>query len=289
MTDGCEKMNMSALNNFFNWSVRCGKLFGIPISLHITLLFFIYPVVRFAPAIGIVYAAEFIIGLVLSILFHELGHALAAKRYKLTGLSIMLHGFGGFAVSHGFRNAKQNLVITLAGPAVNFVLAALGCGAAFFMDSASFSREIQIQFAIAYLLGITNFMMGVLNLIPLLPFDGGQATAALLNFKMPEIKAMRLVAHVGLILGPLVIIAGLWRFGGLVVVFGLIGVLTSYRYLVDSGGVRFKEFSEDRKDKKAVRAVTKREEEQKTIYVDEVVARQIKREEEERLRKMFED
>jgi Zn-dependent protease len=246
-------------------------------------------VLRIAPAIGFLYAVELTLGLVLSVLLHEFGHALAAKRYRLTGLSIMLHGFGGFAVSRGYRNPKQQVVIVLAGPAVTFILAAIGYGAGVLRDSPDLSREAQIQLSIAYILGITNLMMGILNMIPLLPFDGGQASAALLNFKMPEIKAKRLVAHIGMILAPILIIAGLTVLSGLVAVFGLIGVLTCYRFLADTGGNRFKEFFDDRKEAKAVRASKKREAERKTIYIDEVVARQVKRDEDERLKKLFED
>jgi Zn-dependent protease len=118
---------MNKLNAILNWSVRVGKLFGIPISLHISILFFLWPVLssrREDP----LHALEYAFLVVVSILLHELGHALTAKRYKLSGLSIMLHGFGGFATSSGDKGWKQSLVITLAGPATTLILGMLCLG-----------------------------------------------------------------------------------------------------------------------------------------------------------------
>src|SRR5688572_16307404 len=104
---------LSSLNSILNWSVRVGRLFGIPISLHITLLFFLLPAIS-GRKLGVWYTLEWIVLVVLSILLHELGHALTAKRFRLTDLSIMLHGFGGFAVSSGNRTPTQSLLISLA-------------------------------------------------------------------------------------------------------------------------------------------------------------------------------
>src|ERR1700733_6616137 len=114
-------MNFSKLNTILNWSVRVGKLFGIPIYLHITILFFLWPALAHT-GLGLAYNVEYAIGVVLSILLHELGHGLTAKYYKQTGLTIMLHGLGGFATSQGYRSPKQELLIVLAGPAVTFAL-----------------------------------------------------------------------------------------------------------------------------------------------------------------------
>ena len=96
-------MNFSRLNGILNWSAHAGRLFGIPIRLHITLLFFLLPAFA-GRRIGLGLAFEWVAGIVLSILLHELGHALTAKRLGLTGLSITLHGFGGFASSSGPRS-----------------------------------------------------------------------------------------------------------------------------------------------------------------------------------------
>lgn len=103
--------------------MRIGSLFGIPISIHITILFYLIPALS-RRGLGIAYGLEYSVLLVLCILLHELGHALSAKHFRMFGLSIMLHGFGGFATSSGYRTPKQALIIVLAGPAVTFAISA---------------------------------------------------------------------------------------------------------------------------------------------------------------------
>src|SRR2546423_12450579 len=105
-------MRFSRLNSILNWSIRAGTLFGIPINLHISLLFFLFAALP-GRGLDIGHGLEYAALIVLSILLHELGHALVAKHYRLTGLSIMLHGFGGFASSQGPRTPKQTVVIAL--------------------------------------------------------------------------------------------------------------------------------------------------------------------------------
>src|SRR5579871_6011871 len=87
-------------NSFFDLSVRVGRLFDIPISLHITILFFLFPIIA-NRWLGLLVSTEISVGIVLCVLLHELGHALAAKHYRLGGISIMLHGFGGYASASG--------------------------------------------------------------------------------------------------------------------------------------------------------------------------------------------
>src|SRR4051812_20738705 len=117
-------MNFSRLNNLLNYSVGVGRLFGIPIRLHISLLFFLWPVLA-GWSLGPWYTLEYVALIVLSILFHELGQGLMAKRFRQDGLSIMLHGFGGFAPSRGLQTPMMDLMTPLAGPAVTFALAAI--------------------------------------------------------------------------------------------------------------------------------------------------------------------
>ncbi len=281
-------MNFSKLNSILNWSIRVGKLFGIPISLHISILFFLWPVVssrKDDPA----HALEYVILVILSILLHELGHALAAKRYKLKGLSIMLHGFGGFATSSGDRNWKQSLVITLAGPAVTFVLGivCLVVGKVEFAG-ASFGTEAYTQWWLIYSLGTLNILLGFLNMIPSLPFDGGLTVQAILHRTMTHLKAMRAVGHIGLVFSPLLIIYGLLRGDAFVGLFGLMGTVSSVQILLATGGIRFRESLDDRRDAKEMAAQKQREKDKKDAYLDEVRGREKEREEKERLRKMFE-
>ena len=279
---------MNKLNSILNWSMRVGKLFGIPISLHISILFFLWPVIR-SRQDDPIHALQYVVMVVVSILIHELGHALTAKRYKLTGLSIMLHGFGGFATSSGDRNWKQSLVITIMGPATTF---ALGLICVFvgntMMPQTTYGTEAFEQAFLIYSIGKLNLLLGVINMIPVLPWDGGNALRAILNRKLTYIKSVRAVAHLGMIVGPLVLAYCLLRNQNFLFVFALISVIVSYQTLAGTGGIDFGEVFADRKDRQAMEARSKREAAKKQAYLDEVRDRMTEREEKERLRKMFE-
>ena len=268
-------MNLSKLNDLLNWSVRVGKLFGIPVSLHISLLFFLFPLLK-DNGLGPVLTLEYILLVIVSILLHELGHAFAARHYKLTGLSIMLHGFGGFATSSGDRNPTQSLVISLAGPAVTFAVGIL-CLTISFLTKNRFEFDSigDKQIFIIHTIGTLNILLGFLNLIPSFPFDGGNSLRAILNRSRTDFKSTRIVGHIGLVLSPLLIIY--W----LISKNGFIG-------LSNSGGIKFQEMFQDRKAAKEVQARKKREEERSQAYLSEVKNREKEREEKERLRKMFE-
>jgi membrane-associated protease RseP (regulator of RpoE activity) len=107
-----------------------------------------------------------------SILVHELGHALAGRRYGATP-EIRLHGFGGMAVMHGGRFSRlQSLVVSAAGPAFGF---ALGVLVLLIYLGAFRGRELSLElgYAITMLLYV-NFFWTLVNLLPILPLDGGQ-------------------------------------------------------------------------------------------------------------------
>jgi stage IV sporulation protein FB len=107
-----------------------------------------------------------------SILVHELGHALAGRRYGATP-EIRLHGFGGLAVMHGGRfNRLQSIIVSAAGPAFGF---ALGLLVLMFYLGALRGRELPLElgYGIMMLLYV-NFFWTLINLLPILPLDGGQ-------------------------------------------------------------------------------------------------------------------
>ena len=282
-------MNFSKLNRVLEWNRRVGTLFGIPIHLHITILFFLLPALSQQAGIGFALAVEFAVGIVFSILIHELGHALTAKHFRQSNLKIMLHGFGGFAFSQGNRTPKQELLIVLAGPCATFALGLLGLATAnIFGHGVRENQSLLIQLGLIHALGAFNIFLGVINLIPILPWDGGQAVVAILSFRMPEIKALRFVAHYSLICGPLLAVYGFIRHGDFLIIFGLMGGISSYVTLQSTGGVKFGEAGKERKAKKEEEAYRKRRQEKNDAYLDEVSARAREREEQERLRKLLE-
>jgi Zn-dependent protease len=110
----------------------------------------------------------------LSILLHELGHSFTAQRYGLPVESITLFVFGGVAqIGERAKSADIELRVAAAGPAVSFALAAL-FGIVWFV-----SQGIDYIAAPALWLGTLNLMLGLFNLLPGFPLDGGRILRAL--------------------------------------------------------------------------------------------------------------
>jgi len=258
-----------------------GRIFGIPIRLHITILFFLLPAFvnnRF----GFVFALEYAVGIVLSILIHELGHALTAKRYGMSGLSITLHGFGGFATSSGYRTPRQQLIIVLAGPGATFALGLLLLWISRWLEPRSEA------FLLTWILGTVNIRLGFLNLLPILPWDGGAALQAILAHRVSELKAMRHAAHVGLVLSVVLLVYSFVSNPMYFGLFAIVGLMTCYSTLINSGGIQFGEVFADRKRVKDLKEVRRREEAKTQQYLGDVNRREKEREEREKLKKLFE-
>jgi Zn-dependent protease len=118
-----------------------------------------------------------------SVMAHELGHALAGMAFGLEP-QIELHGMGGttsWVRAKGLSNGRR-IAISLAGPAAGFAVGALVLVTAWAASRAgvSISPGGIAQFAVNRLLFV-NFGWGVLNLLPILPLDGGHVAARLLD------------------------------------------------------------------------------------------------------------
>jgi len=128
-----------------------------------------------------------------SILVHEMGHALAAKSYGWPP-SVMLHGLGGLTMYRPtYHDARSRIAITLAGPMAGFALAALtilALQASGHDVTLTWSRYSLVDFdrlpyraaniLVVFLLYI-NIFWGLINLLPVLPLDGGQIARELIG------------------------------------------------------------------------------------------------------------
>lgn len=104
-----------------------------------------------------------------SILVHELGHALAGRKFG-AGALIRLHGFGGVTLLPGARfNRAQNLLVSAAGPAAGLALGVL----VLFASRTIAAPPPMIRLAISDALYV-NFVWTFINLLPIQPLDGGQ-------------------------------------------------------------------------------------------------------------------
>lgn len=130
-----------------------------------------------------------------TIVIHELAHALVARKFGVSTRDIMLLPVGGIAsVEHMPERPLHELLVALAGPAVNFIIAAI---------LLPFHGPFVERFA------FINVALAVFNLIPAFPMDGGRALRALLAMKLGPERATDIAASLG---------------RGLAVVLGLLGL-----------------------------------------------------------------
>ena len=126
-----------------------------------------------------------------SILWHELGHALMMRRFGERRAEIHLYGGGGLAIGSGFRTRREQILISAAGPA-----AGLALGFVVWLVSRAFPPASIYTFkALSYLFDI-NFFWSLVNLLPIIPLDGGRISEAVLADKRKLALQISLVCAV---------------------------------------------------------------------------------------------
>lgn len=181
--------------------MEIGRVAGIPIYLD---MLFVLVVVVFCHSYftsgntQLMSAGLLIVaGLLLSILLHEFGHALAGRLFGAPVSHIELTGLGGIAHFERSlpRSALQRSVIYLAGPAVNLLLwQGLGALAG---EAAEFGKSmLALPLAV---LASSNFFLMIFNLLPAYPLDGGHTLDAWLGALFGSVWSTRIVAVLGLI------------------------------------------------------------------------------------------
>ena len=197
------------------WSLRIGSLGGTAILIHVTFLLFLIWLGAIYYRQGGVGAAWqgtiFIILLFLCVLLHELGHVFAARYYGVQTRDVTLWPFGGISSMERMpEKPSQELIVALAGPAVNVVIAAgllLWLGPRLNPESLTQIQDPAVSLA-AKLAG-ANIILVLFNMIPAFPMDGGRVLRALLAMRMGNARATELAATIG---------------QGFAVVFGVVGI-----------------------------------------------------------------
>jgi len=186
--------------------MKVATVSDIPIRLHWSFLALWAGFALYALSIGglqaLMMSGVVGVGLLLSVCLHELGHAMAAKRYGIDTAHITMYPFGGVAAIKDMpEEPDQELVIALAGPAVNFALVAV-FGLAFAVFGSRF---------LVAMIGL-NLVMGLFNLIPAFPMDGGRVLRALLAKRMGWVPASMLAIRIGRAFAWLFIVGGIALF-----------------------------------------------------------------------------
>lgn len=200
-------------------SVKIGKFLGIDVFIHWTFIILIVWIVMLQLRTNgdlshILMAVGFILILFLCVTLHEYGHALAARRYGIKTKHITLLPIGGIAMLEKMpEKPAQELIVALAGPLVNFVIAAVlmiylyASGQPLF--ATQFTTLPTADNFIRNLLKI-NLVLAVFNLIPAFPMDGGRALRAILALKLNRVLATNIAARIGQFIAILFVFWGLF-------------------------------------------------------------------------------
>jgi Zn-dependent protease len=203
------------------------KIRGIQIRMHITFpLILVWGAIQFGllagrGMTGAVFGVVVTLILFAIVVLHELGHSFAAQYYGVPVQQIVLLPIGGVAqLGRIPEKPSQEFVIAIAGPLVNFVLAGLLgiIGLTYGLDLGLTGLQTVLrQLGDAHLSAVfsyvfvSNLFLGLFNLLPAFPMDGGRVLRALLATRMDYPRATALAVTIGQGLAWLM---GLWGFLG---------------------------------------------------------------------------
>ena len=202
---------------FKSWKI--GRLAGINLYLHSTFLL----LMAFTALSGLAYhdPRMQLLNLALPVMLfsivvlHELGHALAARHFGIGTRDITLYPIGGVArLESANFSPEEEMIVSAAGPAVNFILA----GATWML-----APSLAVTPLLGFLVGqffVYNMGLGLFNLVPAFPMDGGRILRAFLSRRQGHLRATLTAASWG------------QRFAWL---FGILGLVTASFNLVMLG------------------------------------------------------
>lgn len=160
--------------------IPLGRILGIPVVLAWSwFIIAAFVVIVFGPQVADLYPAlglgaygialAYAVLLAASVLIHELAHALSARKFGWPTTRIVLNLWGGHTQFENFAASPgRSLIVALAGPAANFVLALIGWGALLLIDPSGVTNLL------ANILIWANFLVAAFNVLPGLPLDGGR-------------------------------------------------------------------------------------------------------------------
>ncbi len=179
-------------------SWRLGTLFGFPVEINVSFLVLLAVVfLAFGGLAGVL-----IVGIAFgSVVLHELGHAIVARKLGVGVSGIELGFLGGAAKMTGMpRTPAHEIAIAAAGPVVSLTLAGLGLG-----------LGNLLHVPLIETIGWINLVLAGFNLIPALPMDGGRILRAALARRMSFVKATDASVQVARVVA---ILFGIWALSG---------------------------------------------------------------------------
>jgi Zn-dependent protease len=212
--------------------IGIGRVFGVPVQLAPSWLLLAVVVTllygsvlsqtrpQFGPALSYVVGFGFVVVLAVSVLLHELGHALVCRWHGIPVRSITLEMLGGYTEMAGEApRPSVEAQVALAGPLVSAVLGAFGVGLIAVTSSGTVVGELAFQFA------ISNIIVTAFNLLPGLPLDGGRALrAGVWAASRDRHLGSRVAGWIGRVVAVCVVVTTVaaWAVGGMISLFGIV-------------------------------------------------------------------
>ena len=201
------------------WQWKLGTFAGIDVFVHATFLILIGWIgyshwLQYGTIAKVVEGILFILALFLSVVLHEYGHALTARRYGIKTRDITLYPIGGVARLERMPDKPiEELWVALMGPAVNVVIAALLFVYLYLTGGLADLTELTVASG-SFLtrLMLVNISLVIFNLLPAFPMDGGRVLRALLAMRMDYVRATQVAASIG---------------QGMAILFGLFGLFNN--------------------------------------------------------------
>ncbi len=207
------------------WSLTLGTVIGIPIRIHFTFLLLLVWYGYYSSRMGhdLVLAILFLLLLFACVVLHELGHAAMARRFGVRTREIVLYPIGGIARLENIPQGRAELLIALAGPAVNLALAAvlwivLGLTGRGF----ALPRQLVAPGQLLSYLFLVNVVLVLFNLLPAFPMDGGRVLRAALTLSVSAQRATEIAAAVGQGVAILFAVVGILRVDPFLMIIALL-------------------------------------------------------------------
>jgi Zn-dependent protease len=197
---------------------------------------------------SVLWTVAYVLAIFVCVVLHELGHSLTARRYGIHTRKITLLPIGGIASLERMpEEPKHELLVAVAGPAVNLVIAAI---LFFFVrdqfyifndpaEAEAFLATISAGNFLFYLF-LTNLLLVAFNAIPAFPMDGGRVLRALLAFRLDRVRATQIAAGLGQFIAVLFFILGFYYnpFLILIAVFVFFGASSEYKMIAQLTALR---------------------------------------------------
>lgn len=196
-----------------DFSFPIARILGIQLRIHYTffLIVLIFALGATAPGgLGVVSAMIWLVLIFACVLIHELGHSLLAKRKGATVKAIVLLPIGGVSQLENLpESPADEFAIAIVGPLASIGLAAMSAAGAAALKVSLWPPNLY-DGALLSRLAWFNLLIGIFNLIPAFPLDGGRVLRSLLQRRRSLENATRLASRIGRAVALLLIAGGIF-------------------------------------------------------------------------------